>query len=90
MVGQIGPNVSESPDSDGDAEHDAEERADAFPTLQEADGNDRDESGERDNLDHISLDTPDWKTTSSHTPESVTVADLRAGVCDALPGLVFS
>lgn len=58
-VGQIGPNVFESPDSDGDAEHDAEEGADAFPVLPEAYRNARDEGGGRDNLDHISLDTPD-------------------------------
>ena len=50
---------ADSPASDRDAELDAEEGADAFETQQEAGRNARDEGGERDDLDHISLDTPD-------------------------------
>ncbi|WP_336661896.1 hypothetical protein [Leucobacter sp. USHLN154] len=42
-----------------DEELDDDEGADAFETQQEADRNSRDEGGERDDLDHITVDTPD-------------------------------
>lgn len=69
--GDPGPldSTNGKPDSDaqldGETEHpgsdelDEDEGADAFETEQQADVNGRDAGAERDDLDHISVDTPD-------------------------------